>query len=655
MPPNIDSNSISVLSNNSSCCCCNKYDTINRSYNNRRHSHNENYNSGRRHSHHENYNSNRNHSHRRQNSCSSRRSLNIELSTTTTSVSPVSCRHRHGNCYYRYHDTSISPRHKHPHKCHHRKKEEGNNIKSNEQSDLNFINTCNNNNITNNIDQIVPSILVENCLKLDELNNDTTQQYYCVNTRKLTNSNNKCHHHKRYHYQKQRQPKLLATSPQPSTSYYGSLISLKSSTTSNHYRQSCSGSSLGSQIDRQISSSSSSLSIGNAGSIESLDHQTLDNEAKTSKELILTPSKITIEPMSGSSMSSEIPEYFNSPSRIKWNFLAGLDERQKLEDEDDDLHVVLAAPHHKISPEVKTVSIWRTDNDEANAIIFHHESEVVENCCNNYFHCNIEHNDCSTSDLCSMFSSEPENGNDSKNSTNNQKLNNEINPSPSNTTQTAITYFANVPSPDLRRYEKRTNLNQNIVNFAHVPSASSASFSSNLLAFLDKSSNKENKLLNINRNNNLNNNNNNNNSQIFNITNTSESSSPSIRNQTQSIPISTSTDGMAASGYQNVHQQQQHNHQNLNDKPFYLTTQNCFATSNTNLNNINNNYSNISYNNTNNNISFNNMINNNNSNQIERLHNMSLAFNLNGIFRVMRKSARKCADYIKNVKEFDKK
>lgn len=110
-----------------------------------------------------------------------------------------------------------------------------------------------------------------------------------------------------------------------------------------------------------------------------------------------------------------IPELFNSPSRIKWNFLTGLPDRSRSQsqigssdyktDIDDDecnsrngheckIDQILKRKsssfdtkyHHRD----KTVSIWRTNSyggaqDDCNAIIFHHDSELVENCCANHF------------------------------------------------------------------------------------------------------------------------------------------------------------------------------------------------------------------------------------------------------------------------------
>lgn len=106
--------------------------------------------------------------------------------------------------------------------------------------------------------------------------------------------------------------------------------------------------------------------------------------------LLLTPSKLTVEPASSrcssalkcsSSDTSELPDYVYAPSPIKWHFPSDV---EKMSDGSSSSGSVASADSQigaKKQPDVKTVSIWRTDNDEANAIIFHHESEIVENCC----------------------------------------------------------------------------------------------------------------------------------------------------------------------------------------------------------------------------------------------------------------------------------
>lgn len=112
-----------------------------------------------------------------------------------------------------------------------------------------------------------------------------------------------------------------------------------------------------------------------------------------------------------------IPDLFNSPSRIKWNFLTGLPDRSRshsqigssdyktdIDDDDDDnsqeckIDQILKRKSSSFDSKQpqqyqhrdKTVSIWRTNSyggarDDCNAVIFHHDSEVVENCCANHF------------------------------------------------------------------------------------------------------------------------------------------------------------------------------------------------------------------------------------------------------------------------------
>lgn len=108
-----------------------------------------------------------------------------------------------------------------------------------------------------------------------------------------------------------------------------------------------------------------------------------------------------------------IPELFNSPSRIKWNFLTGLPDRSRshsqigssdyrddLDEETSDageeckidkiLRRKSSSFDTKLHQKDKTVSIWRTNsyggaNRDYNAIIFDHDSGTVENCCENHF------------------------------------------------------------------------------------------------------------------------------------------------------------------------------------------------------------------------------------------------------------------------------
>jgi hypothetical protein len=290
------------------------------------------------------------------------------------------------------------------------------------------------------------------------------------------------------------------------------------------------------------------------------------------KHLVLTPSKITIENIGQlaemqsagydlDDLDIRIPEYFNSPSKIKWNFLAGLEETKSYKssisslgdaeegsdpgtgvkrrettstdtvttDEPDGGHT--AGPTRsssckieellkKSSPsasnaDVKTVSIWRAggNDDEANAIIFHHESEIVENCCTNHFLANSSYDICTIENCDYLINNlhhdkqrllEQSKNNLAKNggrSKSEEQLNNVCSKSASSTcnklelkqrniftsatTSTTNTshLYSHLVSPDLRRYEKQTNVDRNSVNLSHnlqSPSPSSSSTTSSM-------------------------------------------------------------------------------------------------------------------------------------------------------------------------------
>lgn len=87
---------------------------------------------------------------------------------------------------------------------------------------------------------------------------------------------------------------------------------------------------------------------------------------------------------------------------LKWNFLSDLrkeKEKQQRERErrkSDVSQMANSQTMHRRKKDdywklrqsaqnVNNISIWRAENDERNAIIFHHESEVVENCCGNMY------------------------------------------------------------------------------------------------------------------------------------------------------------------------------------------------------------------------------------------------------------------------------
>ncbi|XP_052873821.1 uncharacterized protein LOC128279142 [Anopheles cruzii] len=320
-------------------------------------------------------------------------------------------------------------------------------------------------------------------------------------------------------------------------------------------------------------------------------------------QLVLTPSKITIENIGqlselGRTESYEfddldinIPEIFQSPSKIKWSFLAHLDEsksnksrissvsslvdaassgRGRSGTESGGADVSETASDNEYSPnrirrrrpeplpseavgggpsggqqpvgaggiqassssckieellkksspsassDFKTVSIWRAENgDEGNAIIFHHESEIVENCCTNHFLDHSNYDVCRV-DNCDYLIRSSDTDTGSKRAScgtlckSEERLNNAIAPSASLAKQlelkqrnvftttagpgasmsggasTTPTLAATAPtatvysiiSPDLKRFEKQTNLNRHSVNLSQNLPASPTSSSS---------------------------------------------------------------------------------------------------------------------------------------------------------------------------------
>uniref|UniRef100_A0A182PRC5 Uncharacterized protein n=1 Tax=Anopheles epiroticus TaxID=199890 RepID=A0A182PRC5_9DIPT len=326
-------------------------------------------------------------------------------------------------------------------------------------------------------------------------------------------------------------------------------------------------------------------------------------------QLVLTPSKITIENIGQLSeigtanyefddLDINIPEIFQSPSKIKWSFLANLDEsksnksrissvsslvdvassgRGRSGTESGGADVSETASDNEYSPnrirrrrpeplpvgepsqptagqgiqtssssckieellkksspsasasDFKTVSIWRAENgDEGNAIIFHHESEIVENCCTNHFLDHSSYDVCRVDNCDYLIKSSDTDGTKRTSSCgslckNEERLNNTL-PVASTTfaglgtkqlelkqrniftstlagtttTSASMTSAcgASIPtsattatvysiiSPDLKRFEKQTNLNRNSVNLSQnlPPSSPSSSSTSSIFA-----------------------------------------------------------------------------------------------------------------------------------------------------------------------------
>jgi hypothetical protein len=137
----------------------------------------------------------------------------------------------------------------------------------------------------------------------------------------------------------------------------------------------------------------------------------------------------------------------------------------------------------------QTVSIWRAENnEEGNAIIFHHESETVENCCNNhfpYFEDNLDENLYDNDNFrCTTITSKVKQCNNIK-----AKLNNEVDWLQQPLTSLKITQRNIFPiiskgknmfslSSDLRVFQKNTNLTRNSVNLSQNLRSLSSSRSS---------------------------------------------------------------------------------------------------------------------------------------------------------------------------------
>ncbi|XP_058837756.1 uncharacterized protein LOC131693702 [Topomyia yanbarensis] len=348
---------------------------------------------------------------------------------------------------------------------------------------------------------------------------------------------------------------------QQENSITGSILSIIESTSSDQPGESITTSSTTSTTQRQLQH------VGERGA----------KKGSAGSQMILTPSKITIENIGQLSelatndydfddIDINIPELFHSPSKIKWNFLAGLDEsksnksrississlvdagssgrgrsgtesggadvsetaseRRRYDSSDNDyspnriqhqplppipiptpppqsssnckIEELLKKSSPSASSEFKTVSIWRAENgDEANAIIFHHESEIVENCCTNHFLDHSNYDICTVDNCDYLIKSSDTPKSDRKGSYSEERLNNSVALSCSSgnklelkqrnvftstlstTTNTTAANVYSIISPDLKRFEKQTNLTRNSVNLSqNLSSASSTSSSS---------------------------------------------------------------------------------------------------------------------------------------------------------------------------------
>lgn len=268
-----------------------------------------------------------------------------------------------------------------------------------------------------------------------------------LNYRSRTSLNSSCsaHHHHHHHHKTVRRNKC----PHHRRKHSTSCVLLGSKRTSRS--TSVHGST--SSIYEPLQGDESSFSIAN---------------------MVLTPSKITIEHSETGDKTfpqnvPNDPDYISSP--IKWNYVCDGDgndnktEYIEVSTQPSTSSSKNDGPNRQKSSDVKTVSIWRTDNEESNAIIFHHESEIVENCCENYFHCNYP-NDDQASMRAKFGDNFPTNNHEVPKST--ERLNNTIEMIPSHSAPLDILNRNNISSvinqlnlsPEFRHYEKMTNLSQ---------------------------------------------------------------------------------------------------------------------------------------------------------------------------------------------------
>lgn len=200
-----------------------------------------------------------------------------------------------------------------------------------------------------------------------------------------------------------------------------------------------------------------------------------DESSFSIANMVLTPSKITIEhnetgDKTFPQTAPSDPDYISSP--IKWNFACDGDgcanktEYVEISAQPSTSSSKYDGNYRQKSADVKTVSIWRTDNEESNAIIFHHESEIVENCCENYFNCNYQHDD-QQQQLRTQIR-ETFNTSSHEVPKSNERLNNTVEIVSSHSTPLDILNRNNISSvinqlnlsPEFRHYEKTTNLSQ---------------------------------------------------------------------------------------------------------------------------------------------------------------------------------------------------
>lgn len=257
-----------------------------------------------------------------------------------------------------------------------------------------------------------------------------------------------------------------------------------------HRRKSSSSTLPDSMMHRRTDTDSSSLRGSESCIYEPL-HVDVSSPSVGTNTVILTPSKITIERNGNDNMAqdlvrTDLPEssvYSLSPMP-NWQYPPPPppERTDNQPTRDIDYIEVLSEPEggargdkkdvQKYTYDSRTISVWRTDNEElTNTVILHHESEVVENCCDNYyFHCKAEGEveNCSA-EFCDYSSKDADCGLiDEKQCNRAESLNNMIPVSSYPTTPLLNFHKNNIAttlnrldlSPEIRRYSKFTNLQQ---------------------------------------------------------------------------------------------------------------------------------------------------------------------------------------------------
>lgn len=293
-----------------------------------------------------------------------------------------------------------------------------------------------------------------------------------------------------------------------------------------HRRKNSCGSSFGDSLRRRKRSDIETCSFhGSDTSIYDPLHVDVGG-ASSANTVILTPSKITIEHNQDTDVEEVAIDVgkpnrnIYTPSPIQWSFLPEFENRKTssgranndddiIPDTDTDSLALATDFRSKKRPQCPPqcqhnndeYSIWQTrlDHNEetTNTIIFHHESDEIENCCGNYYQCGTTLNSladeptvCGDGDARKDYVSTAEDDktkclqcspssptvttkamrqSKTKESLNNSMATNQGNQLPTATTPVIHFHKNDISSssnrrldlsPDIRRYSKITNLEQ---------------------------------------------------------------------------------------------------------------------------------------------------------------------------------------------------